>query len=203
MTSPPIMANPGTVIVLIGLAAVLAGCTATGNPKPDITVGYYEVSGGTTKAIDRQLASHGPYIPGKGRVLAATDIALVPRILLKARPGQCSVAEARFQVKAKVTLPKWRQRQSASGDIADTWDNFAAYAAIHELVHIKIAEDYADMLSRRLNDLPPEADCKTLEKKIDAVARAVEAEHGRAQDKFDSDESKRFRRLIAEAEAAG
>ena len=197
------MTSPKTAFVLIGLAVALAGCTATGNPKPDISVGYYEVSGRTTKTIDRQLALHGPYIPGKGRVLAATDIALVPRIVLKEQPGKCSVENARFQVKAKVTLPKWRQRKSASGDIAQTWDNFAAYAAVHELVHIKIAEDYADKLSRRLNDLPTEADCKTLGAKIDAVAKAVEADHGRAQDKFDSDESKRFDRLIAQTDASG
>lgn len=193
------MTRPKTACVLIGLAVALAGCTATGNPKPDITVGYYEVSGRTKKAIDRQLALHGPYIPGKGRVLAATDITMVPRIVLKEQSGRCSVEQARFQVKAKVTLPKWRQRKSASGDIADTWDNFAAYAAVHELVHIKIAEDHADKLSRRVNNLPPEADCKTLGKKIDAVAKAVEAEHGRAQDKFDTDEGKRFDRLAAQA----
>ena len=197
------MTSPKTAFVLIGLAVALAGCTATGNPKPDISVGYYEVSGRTTKTIDRQLALHGPYIPGKGRVLAATDIALIPRIVLKEQPGKCSVENARFQVKAKVTLPKWRQRKSASGDIAQTWDNFAAYAAVHELVHIKIAEDYADKLSRRLNDLPTEADCKTLGTKIDAVAKAVEADHGRAQDKFDSDESKRFDRLVAQTDASG
>ncbi len=197
------MSSFKTGCILIGLAMLLASCTATGNPKPDITVGYYEVSGGTKKAIDRQLALHGPYIAGKGRVLAATDIALIPRVILKEQAGKCSVEEARFQVKAKVTLPKWRQRESAEGDIADTWDNFAAYAAVHELVHIRIAEDYADKLSRRLNDLPSEADCRMLGKKINAVVKAVEAEHGLAQDKFDADEGKRFDKLAARADASG
>ena len=189
--------------VLIGLAVALAGCTTTGNPKPDITIDYYEVSGRTKKAIDRQLALHGPYVRGKGRVLAATDITMVPRIVLKKQPGKCSIEEARFKVNAKVTLPKWRQRKSASGDIAETWDSFVAYAAIHELVHIRIAEDHADKLSRRLNDLPPEADCKTLGKKIDAVAKAMAVAHGRAQDKFDTDESQRFDKLVAKAAARG
>lgn len=189
--------------ILIGLAVALAGCTTTADPKAEITVAYYEVSGNTKKAIDRQLALHGPYIPGKGRVLAATDITMVPKIILKKQPGKCSVAQASFQVKAKVTLPKWRQRKSASGDIADTWDNFAAYAAIHELAHIRIAEDHAGKLSRRLNDLPPEADCKTLGRKIDAVSKAMAAVHGRAQDKFDADESRRFDKLVAQAQARG
>ena len=197
------MTSPKTACVLAGLALLLAGCTATGNPKPDITVSYYEVSGRTKKSIDRQLALHGPYIAGKGRVLAATDITLVPHVLLKEQPGKCSVERARFQVKAKVTLPKWRQRKSASGDIADTWDNFAAYAAVHELVHIKIAENHAAKLSRRIKGLPSQADCKTLGKKIDAAAKTVEAEHDRAQDKFDGDESKRFDRLVAKADARG
>jgi len=187
--------------VLTGLTMLAAGCTATGNPKPEITVGYYEVSGRTTKAIDRQLALHGPYIPGKGRVLAATDIALLPRVILKEQSGKCSVEEARFLVKAKVTLPKWRQRKSAAGEIADTWDNFAAYAAVHELVHVRIAEDFAGKLTRRLNDLPSETDCKMLGKKINATVKSVEAEHGRAQDKFDDDEAKRFDRLAAQANA--
>ncbi|HSG95335.1 MAG TPA: DUF922 domain-containing protein [Afifellaceae bacterium] len=203
MTCNPIMTRARTACVLTGLAVALAGCVAGANPKPDISVGYYEVSGRSKKAIDRQLALHGPYIPGKGRVLAATDIALIPRVILREQPGRCSIEEARFQVKAKVTLPRWRQRRSAKGEIADTWDNFAAYAAVHELVHIKIAEDHADKLRRRLNDLPSEADCKTLGKKIDAVVKAVEAEHGRAQDKFDADEGKRFDRLAAAAGARG
>jgi predicted secreted Zn-dependent protease len=74
---------------------------------------------------------------------------------------------------------------------------------VHELVHIKIAEDHADKLSRRLNDLPSASDCKMLGNKIDAVVKAVEVEHGRAQDKFDTDEGKRFDRLVAETDARG
>ena len=68
---------------------------------------------------------------------------------------------------------------------------------------VLIAEDYADKLSRRLNNLPSEADCKILGTKIDTMAKTVEAEHGRAQDKFDTDEGKRFDRLMAQADARG
>lgn len=181
------------LIFLVPVALVLAGCNTT--PKAEVNVGYYQVSGNTEQKIERQLSLRGPHIPGKGRALAAAKISMEQRVQVAEAPGWCRVANADIRIRADVTLPKWKQRASATPELARKWDNFATYAEAHERVHVSIAETFAAELEHRLKAIPAQSDCKTVSQIISVISKDVVSRMNKAQDKFDADEEKRLNLL--------
>lgn len=184
-------------VLLVPIALVLAGCSTT--PKAEVSVGYYQVSGTNERTIERQLALRGPHIPGKGRALAAARISMEQRVQVAEAPGFCRVATAQIRIKADVTLPKWKERASASPELARKWDDFAAYAEAHERVHVRIAEAYAAELERKLKQIPSQSDCETVSKIVSVISKEVVSRMNAAQDKFDADEEKRLNQLAEQA----
>jgi predicted secreted Zn-dependent protease len=181
------------LVFLLPIALLLAGCNTA--PKADVNVGYYQVSGNTEQKIERQLSLRGPHIPGKGRALAAAKISMEQRVQVAEAPGWCRVADADIKIRADLTLPSWKQRDSASPELARKWDNFATYAKAHEEVHVKIAETYAAELERRLKAIPAQSDCKVVSKMVSEISKDVVSRMNRAQDKFDADEDRRLNLL--------
>ncbi len=179
------------IVLPVGLA--LAGCQTT--PKATVNVGYYQVSGTNEKTIERQLSLRGPHIPGKGRALAAAKISIEQRVQVAEAADWCRVTDARITVRADVTLPKWKQRNTASPELGRKWDIFAAYAKAHEEVHIRIAEQYAAELERKLEAIPVQSDCKKVSRMVSTVSNDVVDRMNEAQDQFDRDEQKRLRRI--------
>ncbi len=181
------------LILFVPIGLLLSGCTTT--PKADISYGYYQVSGNTAKKIERQLSLRGPHIPGKGRALAAAKISMEQRVQVAETPTWCRVADAEIKIRAEVTLPKWKQRASASAELGRKWDNFAEYAKAHERVHVRIAERYAGELERKLEAIPTQSTCKAVSNIVSIISKDVVAEMNRAQDKFDADEERRIKQL--------
>lgn len=180
-------------VFFVPIGLLLSGCATT--PKADVSIGYYQVSGNSAKTIERQLSLRGPHIPGKGRALAAAKISMQQRVQVAETSNWCRVANAEITIRAEVTLPKWKQRASASNDLGRKWDNFAAYAEAHERVHVRIAEKYAGELERKLEAIPTQSDCKAVSKIVAIISKDVVGEMNRAQDKFDADEERRIKLL--------
>jgi predicted secreted Zn-dependent protease len=185
--------------VALAVAGALAACTTAQAPPPGLSVSFYEVSGTTAEALDSQLRHKGPLVPGQGRALAATTVAITPAVTLEEAAGLCRVASASASASAGVRLPRWRDRQSAEAELATTWDNFERYAVIHEFVHVAIAEQHADLLEARLRALPQTANCAALRARVTRTIAEVMAAHGRAQEGFDASEQERLGRLAREA----
>src|SRR3712207_4609173 len=148
--------------IALALAGALTACTSVRAPPPGLSVSFYEVSGTTAEALDTQLRHKGPLVPGQGRALAATTVAITPTVAFVETAGLCRVASATASVSAGVRLPRWRDRASAEAELATTWDNFERYAVVHEFVHVAIAEQHADLLEARLRALPQAANCAAL-----------------------------------------
>lgn len=180
-------------MMVLPVSLALAACQTV--PKAQVNVGYYQVTGTTEKTIERQLSLRGPHIPGKGRALAAAKISIEQRVQVAEAPGWCRVAGAKINIRADVTLPKWKERNSASPELRRKWDIFAAYAKAHEDVHIRIAEQYAAELERRLEAIPVQSDCKTVSKIVSAVSKDVVDRMNEVQDQFDRDEQSRLRAI--------
>lgn len=178
------------LISVLSVGLVVGGCQTT--PRAQVNVGYYQVSGTSEKTIERQLSLRGPHIPGKGRALAAAKISIEQRVQVAEAPGWCRVKDAKINVRADVTLPKWNQRNSAHPDLVRKWDVFAAYAKAHEDVHIRIAEQYAAELERKLEAIPVQPDCDAVSKRVAAVSKDVVDRMNEAQDQFDRDEQARL-----------
>ncbi|MCB1386024.1 MAG: DUF922 domain-containing protein [Nitratireductor sp.] len=188
----------GARLFTIGsMALALAACNSV-SPRTNVSVGYYNVTGSSFSELDRQIALHGPHVPGVGKAIAATSVRMVPDIQFGQIGEVCRVVKARVRVQANVTLPKLSSQQKLTGEMRGAFNNIETYAKLHEAVHVKIADTYAEEAEKRIRETRPQADCNTLRSKIVATFNALMAEHEAAQQKFDEDEKKRFEKLAKE-----
>ncbi len=179
----------GTVI----LAALLAGCTSS--PKTSVTLHYYQVGGNSIRQIDEDIRKNGPRINGNQHAVAVSNIRMVPDVALANRENGCIVKRANIKVIAKVTLPRWKNRKGAKKDIARTWDSLDRYTRLHEAVHVTIADRYARLLESQLKNAKPKKSCDLAKKNARRIIAATMRKHEREQQKFDSEEKKRFAKL--------
>ena len=175
--------------VLFGLAA----CTTS-----TVTTGFYDIKGKDEKSLDRSVRKFGPQ---NGHAFASTELKLVP---LDIRPSTdargCRVGTAKIKVVANITLPRWQDRSGASSDLRRGFDNYAAYAKVHEQQHVKIGEAAAIALEASLKAIPPQKNCDVTLRKAKAAIRGVLARHHKAQLAFDAIEKRRINGLIRAAQ---
>ena len=96
-------------IFSVPLICLLGACSSTA-----VSTGYYSVSGTTGKALDRSIASNGPM---SGDAFAATQLTLIPVAVTPVETEDgCKVRKAKFKLRAKITLPRWTDRNGASPD---------------------------------------------------------------------------------------
>jgi predicted secreted Zn-dependent protease len=170
----------------------LAACTTS-----TVTTGYYDIKGKDEKSLDRSVRKFGPQ---NGHAFASTELKLVP---LNIRPSSdargCRVGTAKIKVVANITLPRWSDRSGAAGDLKRGFDNYAAYAKVHEQQHVKIGEAAASALESALLAIAPQKNCDVTLKKAKSTIRSVLARHHKAQLTFDAIEKRRINALIRAA----
>jgi predicted secreted Zn-dependent protease len=169
------------ILALAAAVGLTAACNVTA--PSNVRFNTYTVSGESLGALNRELALHGPQIPGRGRALASADINFKPNVLLEYRGGECRVATAEFRVDAEVTLPEWRQKDRASPELAAVWEAFSAEALEHELTHVRIAEEHARAMERAVRRLSA-GGCPTVEAEIRRTIDRIAPEHSAAQTHF-------------------
>ncbi|WP_245581904.1 DUF922 domain-containing Zn-dependent protease [Phyllobacterium phragmitis] len=186
----------------IALAAVLA-FAATGADAASIhrSYSYYSVSGKTAADLDKSLSRGGHLLKSTGqRHPGAAQI----RFDAKARYGSngkaCRVTGVYVNVYAKVFLPRWKQRKTASPELALVWDTLSRDIKRHEESHLVIARSHASEIEREVRALPSRPDCSLLRQDIDKVTQRIMKDHETAQKRFDRIETlnfeKRFERLL-------
>ncbi|MGB8819003.1 MAG: DUF922 domain-containing protein [Rhizobiaceae bacterium] len=181
-----------SISVLAVISAALAGCSST-----SVSTGYYEVSGNTGKELDRSIAKNAPM---RGHAFAATQLTILPVSIKTAQNDEgCRIRAAKFKVNAKITMPRWVNRGSASANLKEGFDIFADYARLHEDIHVKIGEAAATEMETSLLELAPQNNCDILEKKAKRVIDDVQHRHHKAQLAFDAAEERRISRLLAES----
>jgi predicted secreted Zn-dependent protease len=174
--------------VLCGLAA----CTTS-----TVTTGFYDIKGKDERSLDRSVRKFGPQ---NGHAFASTELRLVPLDIRPATDARgCRVGTAKIRVVANITLPRWSDRSGATGDLKRGFDNYAAYAKLHEQQHVKIGEAAAGALETALLAIPPQKDCDVTLRKSKSVIRGILARHHRAQLTFDAIERRRINALIRAA----
>ena len=177
----------------IGLLVLATGCTAV-TQRTSVNVGYYNVGGASFSELDRQIALHGPQVPGVGRAIAATSVRMTPSIRFGPVNGACRVTSARVRVQANVTLPRFADRNAATKKLKGAIDNIEAYARLHEAVHVSIADKFAEGAEKEIAALPPAPDCDILRERITVTYNRIMKEHEAAQLEFDAQEQRRFAR---------
>lgn len=185
-------------------AALLAGSMGAGpawTASVSKTYAYFSVRGQTAEQIERDMARRGPRV-GLGRIghPGAAELTFKGKVDYTEGNGRCRIGDATFHVKAKITLPRWRDRRRGERDLVFVWDTLARDIKRHEEQHVIIAKNHARQIEDEIKALYPARDCETLERKAGRITERVLKEHDRAQAQFDRVEAinyeSRLKRLL-------
>lgn len=162
---------------------------------------YFSINGKTGVEIETELARRGPKVGSTGlRHPGATEMEFRTRLEFSENRGTCRVSKATVRLKARLILPRWRQRKRAKRELAIIWDTLSADIKRHEESHVIIAKNHARELENRLEQLRSRRGCDEVERKAEKTTKEVLAKHDRAQQRFDRIEGisfeKRMLRLL-------
>ncbi|MGI9366427.1 MAG: DUF922 domain-containing protein [Rhizobiaceae bacterium] len=189
MLLSPLKAWTGLLVCVM----VLAGCQST--QQSSVSVDYYKISGDSTAALDSEIRKKGPKLNGGLHAIAIARIKMFPNISYKRTNKGCEIADAKVAVDAKVTLPKWTGRETASGEMGEAWDNIDRYTRLHEATHVNIAFSYARKIEKSVLALKPVANCGDMRAITKRIVDNHLQDHDKAQKQFDADEQARFSML--------
>lgn len=186
-------------MIRVLLVASLIGLTALPSAAENLTktYSYFSVGGTTLDELEDELNRRGPEVRSTGRRHpGATRMQFNTRLGYQEKKGSCRVAEATVTVKAKVILPRWRQRSQAGQDVRLIWDTLSDDIKRHEEQHVTIARKHARELERKLLRLGSQKTCALAAEKAKATADKVLARHDRVQAKFDEVESASYEKRL-------
>lgn len=176
---------------LVFLGFGLTGCSTSGQ-RTSVVVSYYDVKGTSFTELNREIALHGPVVPGVGKAIASTNIKMFPDVHYGIIDGKCTVTKSKIKVRASVTLPNLKDRKLANKNLQSAFSNIESFAKNHEAVHVAIADQFAAKAEKQILALKPVSDCNQLKTTIGDVFNSVLDAHEKAQLKFDADEKKRI-----------
>lgn len=154
---------------------------------------YFSIHGKTLEEIERQLNTLGPYVDGsRQRHPGAVRMEFKSHLGYGQRKKDCRVTKANVTVKAKVILPRWRDRKHAELDVRLIWDTLERDIQRHEESHLVIAQNHARDLEEALRSLPPMRSCAQVEANVKRTTARILARHDAAQAHFDRVENINF-----------
>jgi predicted secreted Zn-dependent protease len=157
------------------------------------TYSYFTIGGTTLDQIETELQSRGPQVKSTGRRHpGATRMEFTTKLGYAENRGYCRVTEAHVSVKAKVILPKWRQRGKADEDVRMVWDTLSSDIKRHEEGHVVIAKNHASEIEQKLKALSRQKTCEIAAQKAQQMANKILDKHDRAQEQFDRIEGINF-----------
>ena len=177
-------------MVIAALCAVMTGCAST--QQSNVSVDFYNISGDSTAALDREIKRKGPRISGGRHAVAIARIKMIPNVEFEVNGAKCRVSQAKVAVDAKVTLPKWTGRRQANKKLGQAWDNIDRYTRLHEAMHVAIAFRFAREIEAKLLALKPTRECASIRKASKQLIDEKLDEHDKTQKQFDADEQARF-----------
>ncbi|EIM77323.1 hypothetical protein A33O_02513 [Nitratireductor aquibiodomus RA22] len=179
--------------ITLTLALLALGTFPTASADISRTYSYFSIGGKTLSEIEEQLRSRGPHVQSTGqRHPGATRMEFKTRITYEEENRRCRIANVRVSVKARVFLPRWRNRRSAGPETALIWDTLSKDIKRHEESHLGIAKRYALSIENGIGNLAPRSSCEALQARAEQVTQKNLEEHDAAQARFDRIESGNF-----------
>lgn len=187
------------IFVALFAGAVCAGAASAASLSK--TYAYFSVSGRTADQLERDMARRGPRV---GNSLlghpGAAELKFTGKIDYTEANGRCRVKGARFHVRARISLPRWRDRKRSDRDLVFVWDTLARDIKRHEEQHVIIAKRHAREIEQEIMALGSARDCKILEARAGQITDRILDKHDRAQAQFDRVEAlnyeSRLKRLL-------
>ncbi|QPC87951.1 DUF922 domain-containing protein [Mesorhizobium sp. NBSH29] len=185
------------VAYAVCLTALLCASIPAGAASLNKTYSYFSIGGNTLAEIEKELSRHGPHVQSTGnRHPGATQVEFTTRLGYSDSGKHCTIVKASVSVKAKVILPRWRQRSRSDGETRLIWDTLSADIKRHEESHIVIAKNHARMLEDALKGIYRQKSCEQAAAKAKTISEKVLAAHDRAQEQFDKVEGINFESRI-------
>jgi predicted secreted Zn-dependent protease len=180
-----------TALLVAGIVLPAAGASV------NKTYSYFSIGGRTLEEIETELAKRGPHVKSTGkRHPGATQMEFTTRLAYAESAGSCTIVRASVNVRAKMILPRWRQRARADRDTTVIWDTLSADIKRHEESHVVIAKNHARELEQALKASGRQKNCSIAATKAKATSEKILARHDRAQDEFDRVEGINFESRI-------
>ena len=177
-------------VALVFCVLAVTGCTTSSS----VTTSYYDISGSNERELDRSIREQGPM---SGHAFAATQMQILPVNITPVETATgCKIGSASFRVKAKLILPRWKDRSNADQDLRNGFDNYADYALIHEKIHVRIGEAAAMAMGEAVNQIPEQENCDDLYIKVKSTVAKIQRKHVSLQLAFDASEKKRIDKLL-------
>ena len=182
---------PLTILVVAGLTLPAAAASL------NKTYSYFSIGGKTLEEIEEELVKRGPQVKSTGRRHpGATQMEFTTRLAYAEKKGSCTIVKAAVSVRAKMILPRWRQRARADGDTRLIWDTLSSDIKRHEESHVVIAKNHARELEQALKAIGRQRNCQIAAAKAKKTSEKILARHDRAQDAFDKVEGINFESRI-------
>lgn len=182
-----------TAVVFAVMTGLSLPLSASAEVVVQKSITYFQIGGRTAAELDAEMARKGPLTQATGsRHPGATQIRFGGDLTYTRRGNRCAIDDVRVTVQTKLILPRWKNRKTASKEMALLWDALAADIKRHEERHAEIARQHARMLEQQLMKLRPERDCEVLQDRVSVVTDEVTLAHDEAQMRFDLIESKNF-----------
>jgi predicted secreted Zn-dependent protease len=183
--------------ILLAVLAVTGLSLPAGAASLSKTYSYFSVGGKTLGEIESELSKRGPNVKSAGgRHPGVTRVEFTTDITYAGGNGGCKVAKASVKVRAKIILPRWRQRAKADEVTRLYWDALSADIQRHEETHVMIAANHARDMEQALMGLGWQRNCDVAVARAVATTNRVLALNERAQNEFDRVEGTNFRRRI-------
>ena len=183
------------LLCILALGALAAPCSAASIDKK---YSYFDLYGKTAEDLDREIAKRGPKLKQTGtRHPGATTMNFGLKTKITNDGTYCKLDRAFVTLDLRLSLPRWKNRERADGEMAIMWDTLSSDIKRHEERHGLIARSYAIDLERTLENLPRDRDCKRLQTKAESLAKQLLKEHAEAQAQFDKVESINFEARLA------
>jgi len=99
--------------------------------------------------------------------------------------GQCQLDSLTVDTAISITLPNWRPPTNAPPGLTKRWSDYYLALLKHELNHAEPGRLAAGELRRRVLEVPPQADCGLLQRRIQEVADQVIAEYKQRDADYD------------------
>jgi predicted secreted Zn-dependent protease len=183
---------------VVAALALLAGpgLTACSSPPPapprqpvgvetSVSTRYYPVHGTTAAAIFAAIDASGLVETSGRRAVGVTSAEwklTSGDVDLRAVP--CVFPSLTVTLQLFVMLPRHETPDVLPGDLRGRWERFVARVAAHEQRHVDIYLEGAQAMKTRLEATRTAVSCADLEKAIDTVWRAQQADIERAQAEF-------------------
>jgi predicted secreted Zn-dependent protease len=180
------MRVPGRfAIVAVMAAAAVLGPTASHamDPGAPMVVEHYDIRGTTWEELKRQIDSTGP----EGSWGNANTRIQYKFQMTQPAGGPCAVTSVQVEANAKVSLPRWVNRNEGSASLQETWDSAYRALELHERGHVQINVDGKLELERALKAVSAQPTCDETKKVAHQVADRIISDVAQRQDKYDAD----------------